>query len=217
MLDRSRIGGVASFTSVLALSLSLSVAHALSYVPLSPHEIAAVSSDVVIATAVAVHDEVRADGSLVQRVDLAVLERWKGTPARHMTRTQVVLMADADAPGRPPRSVAGNVLLEVGRTYLMFLREPADLPRLPLTTAGEAGLYRAERHGGSWRFTTLDGREVIGVTRDRWRHRSVSPTADADVVPLRGSVARPRPDAARVVAPGAVAIAWRALVVETER
>lgn len=197
---------------------SIGLAMALSYQPLTPREVAEASREVVIAEVIAVDDEPRADGGLVQRVTLRVHERWKGPPRPTVTLRQLRSLSAPDRSGAI-RSIAGNIFLELGGTYLLFLREPVDLPRVPITVAGEAGLFRAERDAQGWRFAALDGRIVRGVSAERLRYGPPPHAggAPAPILPVGGS----RVAARRVrIAPGTelpLAVSWRMLVAEALR
>jgi len=204
--------------AILLSFVTLEVAMALSYVPLSPREVAAASHEVVIAEVIAVDDEPRADGGLVQRVTLRVLERWKGPPRPTVTISQLRSLSAPDRTGAT-RGIAGNLFLELGATYLLFLREPVALPRVPITVAGEAGLFRARRDGGTWRFTALDGRIVRGVTAERWRYDPSSRTSGAPsaMPPLTGARLAARGTAIAPAPAVPLAVSWRRLVAETAR
>lgn len=110
--------------AVLVAIASPRAATALSYATYDPSQLARESSDVVIATVLAVIDDRQPSGALFQTLVLAVRERWKGTDLPFLVRTQVRLVADAEHPERAPRAIAGNFALAAGETYLLFMREP---------------------------------------------------------------------------------------------
>lgn len=165
-----------------ALLLHPGSGHGLSVAPMTPAAVAAASADVVIATVIGIQSEARPGGGLVEHLSLVVQERWKGDPVPFMVRTQVQTVADRTNPGAA-RAIAGNPTLQVGRTYLLFLREASRQPRMPLTTAGELGLYEARRTATGWAFATLEGLPVRDVDAQRvWMDVSADPADVRQVV-----------------------------------
>lgn len=215
----NRLGS--SLLLLCALHLPSPEAVALSVAPRTPAQVAAASSDIVIATITRATREPRADGSTVEHLDLDVLACWKGRCVPHLRRTQVLSVVDAMHPERGAREVAGNLRLRVGVTYLLFLRAPAASPRLPVTTAGDLGAYVAIRTGTrAWRFETLDGRRIRAVTSDGFRHDTDTSEVISPVVPApRYSIwlsARP-PSPLRSTQPATsldVALAWQTVISE---
>ena len=203
LLHAPRLGAPRRGAWRLALLLSLaSPAWGLSMAPMPPAELARQAADVVIVRVESAEVRSLATGTRVEDLELRVLERLKGDADSVERRTQVVAVGTRGA------GIPGNPLLEVGKTYLVFLWAPGEVPVMPLPVGGEQGVFRAEGQPGAWRFTTFGGTPVVGLTDQ-------GPVLD---VPEEGTQMEPGPGMRLVrrpalprMSPAAWLQAWRAL------
>ena len=187
---------------VVLFSLWCSSAVALSVRPLSPVELAQLAEQVVIVEVARAVPETTPEGVAVERLELRVLERWKGDGGQTLERRQVLTLRDA--PTGAVVEVPGLPRVRAGEVWLMFLPPEGPLPTLGLSVAAGAGLFRVRPTAGGARFETLEGLPVVRVTAERlW---TVTPPPPASVEVVVGERAPPpSPDAQ-------LAHQWRALV-----
>lgn len=202
-----RFGAALRAAATALLLAAPGPAQALSYTPQTPVTVARDAASVVIATVVRAEPRTTPEGAEIELLTLEVHERWRGAGGAAMQVRQVRTLYDQERGARV--YVPGNIALAEGQTYLLFLPPEQALPTLPVTVAGEAGAYRAERVGQTWRFSTLGGRPVLDVRPEGW----VVDLPATNMVYPAGQV--PPPAAARARSPGdlaGLATRWRSLV-----
>jgi len=187
---------------LLVVSLWGVSALALSVRPLSPVDLAQHSEQVVIAEVVRAVPETTPEGVAVERLELRVLERWRGQGEDTLERRQVLTLRDATTGAMV--EVPGLPRVRAGEVWLMFLPPEGPLPNLGLSVAAGAGLFRVRDVAGSLRFETAEGLPVVRVTPERISTVSPPPPASAEVV-VGERLPVPPPDAQ-------LAQRWRAIV-----
>ena len=139
-------------------------AKALSYTPQTPTTVARDSELIVIATVIELREVRTPQGATIERLTLQLHEVLRGAPISWIERSQVVKVLDGSTGAE--RELSGNPRCLKGRTYLFFLPPEEALPSVPLTVAGELGLFEARRLGRGWAFFTLAGARVLRVTAE---------------------------------------------------